>query len=469
MMSRPLGVKSPYASCLVALFLLFSGLAVSSNAYAGNALSDYVNEPDAAYAYRLVKTIKSNGHAMHLINMDSQRWRSNGEVDRILWSHWMSIIIPDQVSTDTAMLIVVGGNNTRELPELSNESLKAAMLIAQATGSVVAMLGQVPNQPLVFQDSDKPLREDGLVAASWRKALDSGDFTWHAYLPMVKSVVRAMDTVQSFVPEHSAHKVNRFVVTGFSKRGAATWLTAAADARVRAIAPGVYDVLNFEPSMQHHFASYGRYAPTLDDYVHNRILERLKTPMGEALQKVIDPYHYVKQIRIPVFVINSAGDEFFPADSARFYVDDLPQDRLMRYIANTDHSLKEPGTGIAGAVAGLLAWYRTIIGPEKRPVIRWRQDDARLVVTTDQAPSSVRLWQASNTQARDFRLETTGRTWQASTLELHGKGEYRVAIPTPDKGWTAYFVELRYPGNQLQQTYTTQIFISPECYPKPRD
>ena len=139
MMSRPLGVKSPCPSFLVALFLLFCGLAVSSYASAGNALFDYVNEADAAYAYRLVKTIQSNGHALYLLNMDSQRWRSRDEVDRILWSHWMSIIIPDQVTTDTAMLIVVGGNNTREPPELSNESLKAAMLIAQATGSVVAI------------------------------------------------------------------------------------------------------------------------------------------------------------------------------------------------------------------------------------------------------------------------------------------------------------------------------------------
>jgi len=463
-MTHPQGFNAARLRYLFSVLLLFSCVNVSAYAAVENALSDYVRKPDAAYRYRLVKTVTTNGHALYLLSMDSQHWRKSGEVDRSLWSHWMSIVIPKKVISETAMLIVVGGNNSREPPKLTNKTLLSSVYIAQSTGSIVAMLGQVPNQPLVLGDAGKPLREDGLVASSWRKAMDSRDFTWHAYLPMVKSVVRAMDTVQAFVPEHSSNKVRHFVVTGFSKRGAATWLTATVDPRVRAIAPGVFDVLNFVPSLKHHFASYGFYSSSIDDYVNNGIIERLPTPEGQALQKIVDPYHYLKRMAMPIFVLNSAGDEFYPSDSARFYFDALPEDRLMRYIPNTDHSLKERGTGIAGAVTGLLAWYRTIITEKKRPRIRWRQDNSRLVVTTDQAPSGIRLWQANNTTARDFRLETTGRTWQSSALALHGKGEYSVAIPAPEKGWTAYFVELRYGANDMRQTYTTRIFISPERY-----
>lgn len=294
--------------------------------------------------------------------------------------------------------------------------------------------------------------------------MDTGDYTWAAYLPMVKSAVRAMDTVQAFVAGKSASKVKRFVVTGFSKRGAATWLTAAVDPRVCAISPGVYDVLNFTPSLTHHFASYGFYSSAIDDYVNFGIVNRLHTREGRALQKIVDPYHYLKTLDIPIFIINSAGDEFFPSDSARFYFDELPVDRLMRYIPNTDHSLREPGKGSIGAIISILSWYQTIIEQKKRPSIRWRQQNNHLTVTTDQIPSAVKFWQTSNPTARDFRLETTGRTWKSKTLGLSANGEYRVAVLPPAKGWTAWFIELQYGSNGFPQTYTSRVFITPERF-----
>lgn len=294
--------------------------------------------------------------------------------------------------------------------------------------------------------------------------MDTGDYTWATYLPMVKSAVRAMDTVQSFVAGKSASRVKHFVVMGFSKRGAATWLTAAVDPRVCAISPGVFDVLNFTPSLEHHFASYGFYSAAIDDYVNFGIVNRLHTREGQVLQKIVDPYHYLKALDIPIFIINSAGDEFFPADSARFYFDELPVDRLMRYIPNTDHSLREPGKGSTGAIISVLSWYQTIIGQKRRPSIRWQQQNTHLTVTTDQIPSAVKLWQTSNLTARDFRLETTGRTWQSKTLGLSANGEYRVDVLPPAKGWTAYFIELQYGSNSFPQTYTSRIFVTPERF-----
>ena len=51
--------------------------------------------------------------------------------------------------------------------------------------------------------------------------------------------------------------IERFVVSGVSKRGWTTWLAAAVDERVVGIAPIVFDVLNMEASIRHHFAAYG--------------------------------------------------------------------------------------------------------------------------------------------------------------------------------------------------------------------
>lgn len=455
------------AACLryfsSALFLLVC-VNISSCANYENALRDYIKQPDPAYQYHLVKTVHNNGYTTHLISMDSQRWLVKGKVNRTLWTHWMSIVIPDKVITDTVMLIVTGGNNKPAPPDLANDKFLSAVYMAQKTGSIVVVLKQVPNQPLVFDNSTKPLREDRLVAYSWKKAMDTKDFSWPAYLPMVKSVVRAMDTIQAFVPEHSSNKVGRFVVSGFSKRGATTWLTAAIDPRVTAIAPGVFDVLNFEPSLKHHFTSYGFYSDAIEEYVENGVIDRLSTPEGQALQKIVDPYHYIKQLDMPIFILNSAGDEFFPADSARFYFNDLPRDRLIRYVPNTDHSLKESGIGIKGAINSLVAWYQTILMKKKRPTIRWRQQNKKLVVTTDQTPVNIKLWQTTNTTARDFRLETTGKTWKSTPLAVKSSGEYSVEVAPPEKGWTAYFIELQYASSHITQTYTTRVFITPERY-----
>lgn len=97
--------------------------------------------------------------------MDSQHWRKAGEVNRTRWTHWLTITIPEKVTTDTAMLIISGGNNNNTPPELTSKKFLPAVHIAKATGSIVATLRQVPNQPLLFNGTDEPLREDGLIAS----------------------------------------------------------------------------------------------------------------------------------------------------------------------------------------------------------------------------------------------------------------------------------------------------------------
>ena len=123
----------------------------------------------------------------------------------------------------------------------------------------------VPNQPLVFHGDGKPRVEDDLVAYTWVQYFKTGDPTWPARNPMVKSAVRAMDTITAVMATKAGGEVpvNKFVVAGGSKRGWTTWLTGAVDQRVVAIVPIVIDVLNVEKSMRHHYAAYGFWAPSV--------------------------------------------------------------------------------------------------------------------------------------------------------------------------------------------------------------
>jgi len=135
-----------------------------------------------------------------------------------------------------AVMVVGGGRwhhefatGTAEEPFPDDGKLFVA--IARALRSTVVVLGQVPFQPLF------DLTEDRLIAHSFERYLATGDPEWPLLLPMVKSVVRALDASSEAAAQQWGAPLERFTVTGGSKRGWTTWLTAAVDPRVTAIAP----------------------------------------------------------------------------------------------------------------------------------------------------------------------------------------------------------------------------------------
>ena len=285
---------------------------------------------------------------------------------------------------------------------------------------------------------------------------------------LVKSVVRALDTVQTFVPSVAPGvSIHQFVITGFSKRGAATWLTAAVDPHIKAIAPGVIDILNFALQIEHHLAVYGEYSPAIQDYVDYDVVSRGRTPQGQALMQVIDPYAYRDRLVMPKLIINSTGDQFFPPDSTRFYFARLSGETLLRYVPNTDHSLSTSTDTIVNAVNGLFSWYLNILYAIPRPLISWRNEADRLTVTSSEPVLAGLLWQATNPSARDFRRDTIGEAWSATPLGGTGEREFVAQVEPSAQGWKGYFVELIYPpkGHGFCQTYSTQVYITPDQRP----
>jgi PhoPQ-activated pathogenicity-related protein len=336
--------------------------------------------------------------------------------------------------------------------------------IAMATHSVVAELRTVPNQPLVFHNDGQDRYEDDLLGYSWDRFLKTGDATWPAQLPMAKSVVRAMDTIQAMSADKQRfdRPIKRFVVAGASKRGWTTWLTAAADRRVAAIVPIVIDVLNIDASMRHHYAAYGFWAPAIQDYVHHRIMERLDTPRLHELYGFVDPLSYVRRLTMPKYIVNSSGDQFFLPDSSQFYFDKLLGEKHLRYVPNTDH-----GLGESDAMQTIVAFYQMVLHGQPRPEISWTcQDDGTIRVKTASKPREVNLWQAANPDARDFRLETIGGAFRSSPLEATPEGEYVARIDPPAKGWTAFFAEFVFdtPGDNPLKL-TTPVRVLPETLP----
>lgn len=447
----------------VLLGLLFLGQLWTSPRSMATHLDDYVSAPDPSTTYALVGTHVEATHTLYVIELTSQTWRSLSEVNRVLWKHWLLVIVPVNVRTDMnrAFLFIDGGSNGGSPPTTIEPQLAA---IALGTRSILADLRMVPNEPLTFAGETQSRTEDAIIAYSLDRYLTTGDPTWPVLLPMVKSAVKAMDTLQSFVPTVvSGLTLDTFVVAGASKRGWTTWLTAAVDPRVEMIIPVVIDVLNLDVQMRHHHAAYGFFSSAIHDYQDLNVFERMDSPEGQALLQFVDPYEYrSRYASIPKLGINSTGDQFFLPDSAQFYFNDLPGVKYLNYIPNTDHS-----TESQDAAYSALKFYEALIYGWHRPQFTWDlQGDGQYTLTAADPPTHVFLWQASNPTARDFRLETIGEAWTSSELSPQSPGVYTGRVPRPASGWTAFMLQLLYgdPGNYLFE-FTTEVRVVPDCYP----
>jgi PhoPQ-activated pathogenicity-related protein len=424
------------------------------------ALDRYVAKADPAFMWKKVATTPEDGATSFTIDMTSQEWRTSAEVNRTTWRHWVTVVKPSTVAHPSALLFITGGSNSGgNAPKPSRTLVE----IAKATQSIVAELRMVPNQPLVFGDDGRERKEDDFIAYTWDKYLKTGDERWPARLPMTKAAVRAMDTVQEFLAsaDGGGTKVETFVVTGASKRGWTTWTTAIVDRRVIAICPMVIDVLNAEVSMIHHYRAYGFFAPAVGDYVAHHIMDWIGSRESKALYAIEDPFSYRDRLTMPKLLMNACGDEFFLPDSSQFYFHELPQPKYLRYIPNTNHSL-----GKSDAIDTLLAWHHAILNRTQLPEFTWKHGAGGLLaVTTTTRPREVRLWQANNPNARDFRIESIGPVWNSSVVESTD-GVFTANVPKPAAGWTAYLMELTFDiGAPRPLKLTTDVTVTPDTLP----
>jgi len=446
------------AACWLTAPQTFAAAADRTLAGERTALDRYVKAPDTNYSFRLASTVQGEGYTTYMIDMISQAWLTTNEVARPLWQHWLTLVKPDKVASDIGLLFIGGGSHKTTPKAESN-----IVLVAKETGTVAAQLSNVPNQPTVFTGETKGRTEDALIAYTWDKFLRTGDEKWPARLPMTKAAVRALDTMTAFCAseEGGKVKVDKFFVAGGSKRGWTTWSTAAVDNRVIAIAPIVIDMLNVIPSFRHHFEVYGFYAPAVGDYTRAKIMDWDGTPEYRALMKIEEPYEYRERLTLPKFIINASGDQFFLPDSAQFYFHDLKGVKYLRYVPNADHSLR--GTD---AWMTLLACYSAVVKGSKLPQFSWTlEDDGSIRVKSQDKPSAVKLWQATNPNARDFRVDSIGQIWTSTDLKEED-GVYVAKVEKPEKGWTAFFAELNYAnGTAAPYKFTTQVRVIPEVKP----
>lgn len=408
-------------------------------------LAEYVGQPDDSYGYVAHSTEERDGLTLHHLHLTSQTWQG------IPWKHWLTVAKPETVRReDTALLLVAGGVNRDTPPSLSGAQEDVLLTAARETGSVVAMVNQIPNQPLFGG-----LREDALIALTFERFLTGEDADWPLLLPMTNSAVRAMDAMQTFARDEWEQDIGSFVVTGASKRGWTAWLTAAVDDRVEALIPMVFDILNAKPQLEHQQRSYGGFSHMIRDYTERSIQDRLASERGQQLMDLVDPYSYRDVLEMPKLILLGTNDPYWTVDAASLYVEGLAGPTYLRYEPNAGHGLGP------GAVPAALAFYEAILEDRLLPQLEWEhRAEGEFAARWDGAEERVRLWRAYSSN-RDFR----DAEWFALDLPAEN-GEAVASVPEPTAGWTAYYVEVVFGGPDGEpHGLTTTIQVTPDRYP----
>jgi len=417
---------------------------------ASTALQSYLDNGDAGYAWEPRDTFSIGDVTVHSILLTSQTWRG------MPWRHQLSIAIPKDIRHDAALLFITGSGMDKDgNPKWSGKGDKLGASIAMIAGrnhAVTAVLKQVPVQPLYGG-----LTEDALISYTLDAFRKDRDYTWPLLFPMVKSARRAMDCVQEFISKRMGRTVGRFVVSGASKRGWTTWLTAAHDDRVVAFAPMVIDMLNMPVSMKYQLESWNAFSEQIQDYVKLGIVQEMATATGNEITRMIDPYSYRRLMDKPKLIVMGTNDAYWPIDNVKNYLDDIPGRNMLYYVPNAGHNL---GTGIE-AVNALSAFFANTLQGVVHPACDWKARLRKRTVTVTLSASGDRLedvvlWRAASPD-RDFRNEK----WTSKSLGISVQSRISQEQPLPTSGYAAFYYDLKYRdanGNPYQ--LSTRVFLT---------
>jgi len=404
--------------------LFLSALVIST--FSQTPLDDFINMPDDTYAWTETnKTLSGNNIGGHwsafLLNLTSQSWLNHTFVDKPVWWHWLWCVIPEKLDhNDFATMIGTGNKNSQNPPDLGDEYLLASTYVATHTNTIVCVLYNIPNEPLVFYNDplQKSRSEDAIIAFGWNVFMQMYDsdpddnfrYQWLTHFPMAKATIKAMDTVETWAAAKMDIHITRWATAGASKRGWSTWLTAAADQdRIVAFIPMVMDMPNLHSEMHHMWRAYGGWTFAFGDYYAENLTMYIDTPAFLDLCNATDPVvffdRYEGMWKMPIDAIN---DEFFMPDDEHYWWNQFPQPKWFQMNPDAEHSLSTAIEELVPTLSTFLVLYLESI---TMPTISWSiyNQSGNISVSYQGNTSQIidaRVWhgRSCGTKRRDFRL-----------------------------------------------------------------
>ncbi|ELT89701.1 hypothetical protein CAPTEDRAFT_193693 [Capitella teleta] len=453
--------------------------------------------------------------------MTSQKWLDETQVDKSIWWHMVGIIIPDEINDlERAWVFTEGGSNSESTtpPDYHDISNILGATISSNVGMIGGYVMQNPNTPIVFADDPSQRRrgEDALYAWTWRSYLNNPnpDPEVIIRMPMTKTHKRGLDIIAEVAKEKIPEtNIDKFIVTGASKRGWTALSLAAVDPRVEMCLNIVFTVLNIkevqcqtpcleiemsfsQTLIRHQQALDGGWSWALEPFFDEDIFKDLKNPKMEEVFEVEDVLHYKERLTIPKIFILATGDEFCMPQDLDTYWDDLPDPKYImcvhciikgihipipyiysRMNPNAQHSAFPHYVRIMETMQGAML---SLMRDEAIPSVSWRKGTSEtggfIEAWMDPAPEEIRCSRAEtvNTTRRDFRLlqgypDLTLQPvwWNWTDVQEVASGHYLYEEENLEDGrWTGFFMQGRWTGPDENRMYlTTALQITPDDFP----
>ena len=414
-----------------------------------NALQAYLQNGDKSFKWEVHEKLKAEDVMLYRILFTSQTWRNIG------WKHELTVIVPDDLKYTDALLFITGGsvkNGEPNIHKWDKDEIVSFSEVAKINKAIVAIVWQIPNQPL-YDD----LTEDALISFTLHNYQNDNDFTWPLLFPMTKSAIKAMDTDQEFEKKQQKPKRRKLLVSGASKRGWTTWLTGANDSRVKAIGPMVIEMLNMPVNIDYHKVTWGDYSIQIEDYVKLGIAQQVNAPGGSELVQMIDPYSYRKTLTMPKMIFIGTNDEYWPVDAVKNYIDSIPGENHICYTPNAGHGLGDKKT----ALGTLSAFFGSVITKTPVPKCEYTvsSEKGKITITmnTDAALLADAIVWSATSNDREFR----DKTWTSTSLGKAGVGSFSYETSATDSGYRAFYIDLKYKAPSGGEfTQSTRMFLS---------
>ncbi len=412
--------------------------------------------------YAAVDVSTFDGGERRRYRLSSQRWPDLEA--GALWTHRVEVLVPRLPQSGPALLVINNGiaQGGGGRPPSGPTDFPAEVLetLVRSLGMAVVSIADVPPQAMTLPSDPQARTEDDLVAASWRRFLDAPQTHphWPLQVPMAEAAIRAMDLADRELPPALRRS---YMATGASKRAWTSWLLPLVDDRVTHLLPFVID-MNWQALAPDILRTYGgRWPVALTPYVQHGVTDDTGRPAFADLMRVVDPYAYLHgprrdRLALPKMLVSASGDDFFPPDAARHYLGALPGPTALRALPNSDHE----GIGrftLSTLLPVLRRWRAGRALPHV--VSDWNEASTSLHLSWrgSERPQRMRLWQAHNPHARDFR-KACGIAYKAQAIEVADAEQQQVPVGVAETGWTASFIEMEYADGLL---VTTPVRVAP--------
>jgi PhoPQ-activated pathogenicity-related protein len=429
------------------VFLLSTGSAFSAPELPSE-LTDYVSKPDNSFSWKVSDRVTTDLGTVYTIDLVSQTWHD------VKWDHKLQVYQPKSAKPQSTMVLWNQGGT----PGISSGVL--GLEIAAKINAPVAFLFGVPKQPLYGKT------EDGLIAETFVRYLETKDASWPLLFPMVKSIVRGMDALQAFAKEEWNLNLSNFVIAGASKRGWSTWLAAATgDKRIKAIAPLVFDTLNIAVQMKNQLTAFDKPSEMIKDYVQRKLVPIPQTEAAQRLWVIIDPWSYRDRITVPKLIVNGTNDPFWPLDALNTYWDGLKGDKWLLYVPNAGHELCERDKDgktqqvPTRAINTLAAFCKAQLFGKPMPqvncttVCKPGTDCMDFSVSFSAKPLEAMVFSTS-AKTKDFR----NSFWQSKSLDVAGR-KADCQVDLPKTGYSAALLDLEFELEGLKYNLSTPLRI----------